>query len=126
MKAADVLIAWTPAQGAGADIHKRFAATAGSVAILAWPQDRESADAYARRFGGHDEDWKAASDDAIVNQLRVLARTLAIRDGIDAEAVLAGFLQIDEYRREVFREHAVSLGPQARSRASVAALRCVA
>lgn len=100
MKAADVLIAWTPAPCACVHLPPGAYSTAGDVAVLAWPDVSGLASAYARTLGANDPAWRAASDELLAARLSIAFSTLVIRDGIDPAVAHANLLAIEEYRRQ--------------------------
>jgi hypothetical protein len=101
LKAADVLIAWTPAPCARVHLPPELQSTAGEVAVLPWPAASGLARAYARTLGGADPIWRALPEEAWASRLSTAFNTLVVRDGIDPAVAHANLLRIDEYRREV-------------------------
>ena len=101
MKAADVLIAWTPAPCARVHLTPGAYSTVGDVAVLAWPDVSGLASAYARTLGANDPSWRAASGEGLAARLSIAFNTLVMRDGIDPSVAHANLLRIEEYRRQV-------------------------
>ena len=101
MKAADVLIAWTPAPCARVHLPPETFATIGDVAVLAWPDVSGLARAYARTLGANDPSWRAASGESLAARLSIAFNTMVVRDGIDPAVAHANLLRIEEYRRHV-------------------------
>jgi hypothetical protein len=107
LKAADVLIAWTPGPCSRVHLPPETQATAGDVAVLAWPDVSGLARAYARTVGADDPSWRAATGEGLAARLSIAFNTLVLRDGIDPSVAHANLLRIEEYRRQV-------LGPERR------------
>lgn len=112
MKAADVVIAWTPALTACADLPRSVEVTAGEVAVLFWPANFGALERYARMLGGPEPGWRTAESGYAAARLRVAFRTLVIRDGLNPLVVHTAFIQIDEYRAQILREEKKIVRPR--------------
>jgi hypothetical protein len=98
LKAADALIAWTPAACARVHLPPEARATMGDVAVLAWPDVSGLARAYARTLGACDPAWREASAESLGVRLAIAFNTLVLRDGIDPSVAHANLRRIEEYR----------------------------
>ncbi len=79
LKAADVLIAWTPAPCARVHLTPGAYSTMGDVAVLAWPDVSGLASAYARTLGANDPSWRAATGEGLAARLSIAFNTLVMR-----------------------------------------------
>jgi hypothetical protein len=113
VKAAETLIAWSPADGAGVHLSPELAATAGEVALLSGPDAAGRAKAYARVLGCCDPCWREADADRLSARLCVAFNTLVVRDRLCPERVHSRFLEIEEYQREFERRAALEAGARA-------------
>ncbi len=98
MRASTVLIAWTPAECAHTANCPALRRTAGSVAVIPWPDDERRASAYARVTGACDEAWRMASPEALATSVFVVFNAMVLRDGVNPLTAHANLLDLDEYR----------------------------
>lgn len=101
MRASTVLIAWTPAECAFTADCPGLRATAGSVAVIPWPDEHNKARAYAHVTGACDAAWRTAPPEALAASLLVTFNTMVLRDGINPLAAHVNLLDLDEYRDAV-------------------------
>lgn len=101
MQASRVLIAWTPTHYAATSECEALRRTAGSVAILPWPDLEGRAQSYARTAGASNAGWREASDHKLVAAIFVVFNAMVLRDGVHPMTAHVNLLDIDEYRDNV-------------------------
>lgn len=104
MKAADCMIAWTPAEDAPTfrphAIQARCVdpAAPGTVTVVAWPDDSRRSDPHQSTVGACNSEWCAADDLTRTALVFVAFHTLTVRDRVPVGVAHRALLEIDEYR----------------------------
>lgn len=101
MRTAEALIAWTPAKGVREHGRPHSRDTAGSVAVVAWPDDAGLSRDFALVAGACSQSWRCASEADLLAQLFILFNTMVLRDGIHPLTAHMNLLDLDEYRASV-------------------------
>lgn len=101
VRASTVLIAWTPAEYAVTADCPTLRRTAGSVAVIPWPDEHKGSRAYAHVTGACDAAWRTASPEALAASILVTFNTMVLRDGINPLAAHVNLLDLDEYREAI-------------------------
>lgn len=94
MRAAEAMIAWTPAR----TIRGPFSPTAGAVIVVPWPDRARMAHGYAKTAGACSADFHALDEDDQLQWLLAHLDTMVIRDLVRLSVAHRAMLRIDEYR----------------------------
>jgi len=99
LRAADAMIAWTPAT----DTVPEWGGTGGRVLVVPHPDIGDRARSFRKTDGAAGGYWRDLAPETRIARIMVLFHTMVIRDGIDPAVAHKALLEIDEYAETIDR-----------------------
>ena len=109
MQAATTLIAWTPPDLA-TTTRADWRATAGTVKLIAWPDQAGEAAGYARLDGAFCPRWRSAPRDELIARLFIVYAKMVLH-GMNPIGAHIALSELEEYRDNLPPELAMGRSP---------------